>query len=91
MRLEEIKAKALLTQKWRGLFMVAVREGGGGMSIPALSQSLCGLQHASDYTAKGETCVRPTSESHRPHNRSLVKLYIPNAMQKANLNTEHTS
>lgn len=29
LRLEEIKAKALLTQKWRGLFMVAVRERGG--------------------------------------------------------------
>lgn len=46
--LEEIKAKALLTQKWRGLFMVAEKERGEGMSIRALPRSLCGLQRASD-------------------------------------------
>lgn len=66
LRLEEIKAKALLTQKWRGLFTVALRERWERTSITVLPRSLRGLQHVFDYTAKGKTCARPTSRNHKP-------------------------
>lgn len=46
--------------------MVALRETGEGTSIMALPRSLCGLQRAFDYTAKGKACATPTSENRKP-------------------------
>lgn len=67
--------------------MVALREWGEGTSITALPRSLCGLQHAFDYTAKGKTCVRPTLENHKP--QPQLSEAVLSSSKDANLSTEH--
>lgn len=69
--------------------MVAVMGVVGRNVITALAWSLCGLQHASDYMARGKTCVWLTFESHRPQPR-LSKAPHSSLTQDADSNTEHT-